>query len=53
MSEARTNTSEARPQGAAAEGASSRGKHRGPAAAEDAQTPVHGRHRRPAQEQNS
>ncbi|MGW2561762.1 hypothetical protein ACWCXB_21405 [Streptomyces sp. NPDC001514] len=50
MSEARTNTTEARPQGAgaiqAAGGGS--GKHRGGAASrEDSTAPSHGRHRRP------
>ncbi|MGP4001235.1 hypothetical protein [Streptomyces sp. 8N706] len=53
MSEARSNTTEARPQGAAGETASSHGKHRGPAASEDAQGPAQGRHRRPAQDQRS
>ncbi|MCX4509385.1 hypothetical protein OHA27_03520 [Streptomyces sp. NBC_01619] len=51
MSEARTDTTQARPQGAAAnraEPVGAAGKHRGGAAAsEDTQSPAHGRHRRP------
>lgn len=59
MPEARTDTTEARPLGpatpeagsaAAAEAASGPGRHRGHAAAEEAQADVHGKHRRPGQE---
>ncbi|MEU0805526.1 hypothetical protein [Streptomyces sp. NPDC005970] len=50
MSQARTNTTEARPQEAAAADATAHGKHRGQAAPEDAQTAPHGRHRRPGEE---
>lgn len=53
MSQARTNTTEARPQEAAAAAgadATAHGKHRGQAAPEDAQTAPHGRHRRPGEE---
>ncbi|ANZ19002.1 hypothetical protein ACH4YO_18990 [Streptomyces noursei] len=46
MSEAQTETTQARPHEAAAEAAGS-GRHRGPAAAtEEAQDTAHGRHRR-------
>ncbi|MGW3564713.1 hypothetical protein ACWDSL_12615 [Streptomyces sp. NPDC000941] len=56
MSQARTNTTESRPQeAAAAAGAddSIHGKHRGQAASEDAQTSPHGRHRRPGEGANA
>lgn len=51
MSEARTDTTEARPQGASAQAATAAGsgKHRGPAATEDAGASAAGRHRRPTQ----
>lgn len=51
MSEARTNTTEAHPQGAeSVQAAAGAGKHRGRAATEEAQTASqHGRHRRPGQ----
>ncbi|MFF7711669.1 hypothetical protein [Streptomyces sp. NPDC007988] len=54
MSEARTDTTQARPQGAAANQAEpvGAGKHRGgAAAAEDTTSPVHGRHRRPSKDE--
>ncbi|MEV0966456.1 MULTISPECIES: hypothetical protein [unclassified Streptomyces] len=54
MSEARTDTTQARPQGAAANQAEAvgSGKHRGGAAAsEDTTSPAHGRHRRPAKDE--
>ncbi|MFI8994898.1 hypothetical protein [Streptomyces sp. NPDC053542] len=49
MSEARTDTTEARPQGSPAQAATAAGsgKHRGPAASEDAAASGAGRHRRP------
>ncbi|MER7990232.1 hypothetical protein ABTY53_32280 [Streptomyces noursei] len=49
MSEARTDTTQARPQEAAAQAAEAAGsgRHRGPAAsAEEMQDAAHGRHRR-------
>ncbi|MEW1720605.1 hypothetical protein [Streptomyces sp. NPDC093109] len=53
MSETRTDTSQSRPQGAAATARGdldSHGKHRGGAApAEDSASPAHGRHRRPGE----
>ncbi|MFB6980613.1 hypothetical protein [Streptomyces scopuliridis] len=56
MSEARTDTTQERPRGAASAdrddsgGIGTHGKHRGGAAAtEDSASPVHGRHRRPEQ----
>ncbi|MGY0062303.1 hypothetical protein ACWY4P_38175 [Streptomyces sp. LZ34] len=52
MPQARIHTTEPRPQqAAAAAGADDTvlGKHRGRAASEDAQTPPHGRHRRPVE----
>jgi hypothetical protein len=49
MSQARINTAEARPQQAAGVDDTVHGKHRGQAASEDAQTPPHGRHRRPGE----
>ncbi|MER0479566.1 hypothetical protein ABR737_14650 [Streptomyces sp. Edi2] len=55
MSEARTDTTQARPQEAfaqAAEAASS-GKHRGPAAAEESGSAAHGRHRRDKESQDA
>ncbi|MGW2324280.1 hypothetical protein ACWC5C_00780 [Streptomyces sp. NPDC001700] len=49
MSEARTDTTQARSQ-EAAEAASAQGKHRGQqAASEEPQAPAHGRHRRPSE----
>lgn len=49
MSEARTDTTEARPREDSAQSAAGRGKHRGPAASEDAQRKAtRGKHRRPA-----
>ncbi|WP_198534997.1 hypothetical protein [Streptomyces natalensis] len=55
MSEARTDTTEARYQGASAQAAeaASSGRHRGPAATEDVQADVHGRHRRVRQTQGA
>ncbi|GGX17704.1 hypothetical protein [Streptomyces noursei] len=51
MSEAQTETTQVRPQEAAAEAAGS-GRHRGPAAAtEEARDTAHGRHRRDHQVQ--
>ncbi|WP_199896604.1 hypothetical protein [Streptomyces niger] len=52
MSEARTETTEARPQQASAPAAGS-GKHRGPAASEDAAASSAGRHRRPTNQRNA
>lgn len=55
MSEARTDTTQARPREAsalAAEAASS-GRHRGPAAAEESGSTPHGRHRRDKQTQDA
>ncbi|MCK7623459.1 hypothetical protein MUU72_10185 [Streptomyces sp. RS10V-4] len=51
MSEARTDTTQARPQEAAAQAeAAGSGRHRGPAAAaEQTQDAAHGRHRRDQQ----
>ncbi|MFD7504759.1 hypothetical protein [Streptomyces sp. NPDC059850] len=51
MSEARTDTTQARSQEAAeADAASAQGKHRGQqAASEEPQAPAHGRHRRPSE----
>ncbi|MFE7571747.1 hypothetical protein ACFU76_33140 [Streptomyces sp. NPDC057539] len=56
MSEARTDTTQDRPRGAAATdwddsgGIGTYGKHRGGAAStEDSASPAHGRHRRPEQ----
>ncbi|MES4908261.1 MULTISPECIES: hypothetical protein [unclassified Streptomyces] len=49
MSQTGTNTTEARPQQAAAAAgadATAHGKHRGQAAPDDTQAPPHGRHRR-------
>ncbi|WP_181138722.1 hypothetical protein [Streptomyces sp. Ru73] len=54
MSEARTDTTEARPQGSAqAAPAAGSGKHRGPAASEDAAASGAGRHRRPTDSRNA
>jgi len=53
MSEARTDMTEARLQGSSAQGTARLGKHRGPAASEDAQGPARGKHRRPATEYGS
>ncbi|MGP8302213.1 hypothetical protein ACTPOK_30695 [Streptomyces inhibens] len=55
MSEARTNTTQARPQEATAQAAAaaSSGKHRGPAAAEESDSTAHGRHRRDMQPQDA
>ncbi|AJT67403.1 hypothetical protein [Streptomyces chattanoogensis] len=55
MSEARTDTTEARPQEATAQAAeaASSGRHRGPAATEEVQADVHGRHRRVKQTQGA
>ncbi|MFH8747279.1 hypothetical protein ACH4GK_08565 [Streptomyces rimosus] len=54
MSEARTDTTQARPQdaGRAATAAGS-GKHRGPAASEDADASPNGRHRRAKEPQDA
>ncbi|MEU9119360.1 hypothetical protein AB0C96_05785 [Streptomyces sp. NPDC048506] len=48
MSEARTDTPQARPQEASAQAAeaASYGRHRGPAATNDSDAAAHGRHRR-------
>ncbi|GAA0456895.1 hypothetical protein [Streptomyces olivaceiscleroticus] len=55
MSEARTETTEARPQQASAQAApaAGSGKHRGPAASEDAAASSAGRHRRPTNQRNA
>ncbi|MET7799269.1 hypothetical protein [Streptomyces decoyicus] len=52
MSDARTDTTQARPQEASAQAARS-GKHRGPAAAEESDSAAHGRHRREKQRQDA
>ncbi|MFD8196369.1 hypothetical protein [Streptomyces wuyuanensis] len=54
MSEARTDTTQARPQGAGANQAEAvgSGRHRGGAAAtEDTTSAAHGRHRRPTKDE--
>jgi hypothetical protein len=48
MPEARTDTTNVRPQEAAASVASGTGKHRGAAAVSEQQTSGRGRHRRPS-----
>ncbi|MFG2221925.1 hypothetical protein ACIBK8_30010 [Streptomyces sp. NPDC050161] len=55
MSEARTDTTEARtPEGSAqAAEATGSGRHRGPAATEEAKEAANGRHRRDKQPQNA
>ncbi|MFH8343553.1 hypothetical protein [Streptomyces sp. NPDC018045] len=54
MSEARTHTTQARPQDAAqAAAAAGSGKHRGPAASEDTDASPNGRHRRSKQTQDA
>lgn len=55
MSEARTDTTQARPQEASAQAAeaASSGKHRGPAAAEESNSAAHGRHRRDKEPQDA
>ncbi|MEV6568698.1 hypothetical protein [Streptomyces kronopolitis] len=55
MSEARTDTTQARPQEASAQAAeaASSGRHRGPAAAEESDSTAHGRHRRDKQPQDA
>ncbi|WP_174244152.1 hypothetical protein [Streptomyces sp. TM32] len=56
MSEARTDTTQARPQEASAQAAeaASSGRHRGPAAAaEQSGSAAHGRHRRDKQPQDA
>ncbi|WP_455356086.1 hypothetical protein [Streptomyces sp. SYSU K217416] len=54
MSEAMTDTTEARLQGAAAQSEDGHaGRHRGGAAAEDSAAPGHGRHRRPSEDGNT
>ncbi|MEV5122998.1 hypothetical protein AB0K49_09320 [Streptomyces decoyicus] len=55
MPEARTDTTQARPQEASAEAAEAArsGKHRGPAAAEESDSAAHGRHRREKQRQDA
>ncbi|UQA95795.1 hypothetical protein [Streptomyces halobius] len=55
MSEARTDTTEASLQEASAQAAeaASSGRHRGPAATEEAAVTVNGRHRREKQAQNA
>ncbi|WP_196943096.1 hypothetical protein [Streptomyces sclerotialus] len=55
MSEARTDTTEARPHEASAQAATAAGsgKHRGPAASEDAAASGAGRHRRPTNSRNA
>lgn len=56
MSEARTDTTQQRPQGTSADQGelSSLGKHRGGAAStEDSMSPAHGRHRRLAEGEHS
>ncbi|MET7766396.1 hypothetical protein ABZS71_32085 [Streptomyces sp. NPDC005393] len=50
MSETHIDTTQARPREAAtAQADAAQGKHRGQAASEEAQAPVHGRHRRPGE----
>ncbi|MEU8567571.1 hypothetical protein AB0C51_04250 [Streptomyces pathocidini] len=52
MSETRTDSTQARPQGSSGQAAATgRGKHRGPAAAEDGQSQTQGRHRRPSSQE--
>ncbi|GAU69384.1 hypothetical protein SSP35_12_00320 [Streptomyces sp. NBRC 110611] len=48
MSEARTDTTQARPQEASAQAAEAAGagRHRGPAATDESESAAHGRHRR-------
>ncbi|MFH8572378.1 hypothetical protein [Streptomyces sp. NPDC017993] len=55
MSEARTDTTEARPQEASAQAAAAAnsGRHRGPAATEEARDAANGRHRRVKQTQDA
>lgn len=53
MSEARTDTTQARPQEASAQAAEAAGRHRGPAAAEESYSTAHGRHRRDKQTQDA
>ncbi|MBQ0985007.1 hypothetical protein KBZ10_10855 [Streptomyces sp. F63] len=53
MSETQTETSAARPHMGTAQASSGPGKHRGPAASEDAAAPAHGRHRRPSPEREA
>ncbi|MGW1376378.1 hypothetical protein ACWD6P_19190 [Streptomyces sp. NPDC002446] len=55
MSEARTDTTQARPQEASAQAAEATGsgRHRGPAATEEAGATPHGRHRRDKQPQDA
>ncbi|UNO42370.1 hypothetical protein [Streptomyces sp. MST-110588] len=55
MSEARTDTTEARPYEASAQAATAEGagRHRGPAAREDAGTSPNGRHRREKEPQDA
>ncbi|MEU5213906.1 hypothetical protein [Streptomyces sp. NPDC020742] len=55
MSEARTDTTQARPQEASAQAAEAAGsgRHRGPAASEEANAAAHGRHRRDKQPQEA
>ncbi|MDX3849603.1 hypothetical protein [Streptomyces sp. AK02-01A] len=56
MSEARTDTTQKRPQGTAADRDEfgNHGKHRGGAAStEDSMSPAYGRHRRPAETSNA
>ncbi|MFG2142433.1 hypothetical protein [Streptomyces sp. NPDC048650] len=55
MSEARTETTQARPREGSAQAAeaANSGRHRGPAATEEAQAAVHGRHRREKQTQGA
>ncbi|GCD46252.1 hypothetical protein [Streptomyces paromomycinus] len=54
MSEARTDTTQARPQDAGrAATAAGAGRHRGPAASEDTEASPNGRHRRDQQPQDA
>ncbi|MFF9480075.1 hypothetical protein [Streptomyces sp. NPDC014733] len=55
MPEAQTDTTEARPQEASAQAAEAHGsgRHRGPAATEEAKAAANGRHRRTKQPQNA
>ncbi|MEV7381396.1 hypothetical protein [Streptomyces lydicus] len=55
MSEARTDTTQARPQEASAQAAAAArsGRHRGPAAAEESDSTAYGRHRRDKQPQGA
>ncbi|WP_167343598.1 hypothetical protein [Streptomyces albus] len=53
MSETQTETIAARPRTGTVQMSSGPGKHRGPAASEDATAPARGRHRRPSPERDA